>query len=142
MIEPILERMPLRPDQRQFAGQVIRFGISGVFLTVLVLALSWGFEHWFAADPNLAFAIAFVIASGVGFVLHGQWSFKGHGGRDRAHVRLAQFFVSNIIGFALNQMFVWLVRKHFGLPFWVEAIPIMVVTPLVSFFLNRKWVFA
>lgn len=129
-------------QRRETLMQIIRFGIAGVGLTVLVLGLAWVAERTLGLGPNTAFALAFVFASLVGFFLHGAWSFKGHGARDRLAVRLMQFFVSNIIGFALNQFFVWLIRHHWGLPFWVEALPVTFVTPIVTFTLNRKWVFA
>lgn len=137
-----LERLIKDKHQRETLLQIARFGIAGVGLTVLVLGLAWLAERSIGMGPNSAFALAFVFASLVGFFLHGNWSFKGHGARDRLHVRLIQFFIGNIIGFLLNQFFVWLIRHHWGLPFWVEALPVTFVTPLVTFTLNRKWVFA
>jgi putative flippase GtrA len=122
-------------------GQIIRFGISGVALTVLALSLAWGFEKLVTPDPNLAFFYSFILSSMVGYVLHSRYSFRGHGSRDRPHIRTAQFFASNMLGFISNQFFVWLIRKYFGLPFWVEIIPVLFITPMITFTLNRKWVF-
>jgi putative flippase GtrA len=48
----------------------------------------------------------------------------------------------NTLGFLLNQLFVWLLVHQLGGPTWWPVIPIIFVTPLVTFSLNRRWVFA
>jgi putative flippase GtrA len=142
MIERIISNFIKDDTRRALALQIIRFGVSGVFLTLLVVGGANVIEFLWHIDPNIAFAIAFVIGTGIGYLLHSNWSFKGHGSRDNAHIRTLQFFTVNILGFLLNEFFVWLFRKHFSAPFWVADLPIIFVTPLLSFSLNRKWVFA
>ncbi len=122
-------------------GQVARFGVTGLFLTLLVAGGYWLVERIFRIDPNLSLALVFVVVSGFGYILHSRFSFKGHGSRDQAHIRTARFFVTNVSGFLANQFFVWLLVKQLGGPTWWPIIPIVLVTPILTFTLNRKWVF-
>ena len=123
-------------------GQMVRFGLTGVLLTLLVAA-----GYWFAADvlgvePMLSMTLNYLVFTGLGYFLHSRWSFKGHGSRDRPAKRTARFFMVNTLGFLLNQLFIWLLVKHLGGPVWWSVVPIVLVTPLVTFSLNRKWVFS
>jgi putative flippase GtrA len=123
-------------------GQLIRFGVSGVLLTIFVAGLYWVLATPFAIDAMVSLTIAYAIGTAAGFVVHSEYSFKGHGSRDRPAVRTARFFMVNGLGFLLNQFFVWLLVKHLDGPTWWPIVPMLFVTPLVTFGLNRRWVFA
>jgi putative flippase GtrA len=90
----------------------------------------------------LSLTLVFLFFTGVSYVTHGAYSFRGHGARNRTHVRATRFLVINVAGFAANQFFVWLLVKQMGGPTWWPVIPIIFVTPLLTFTLHRKWVFA
>lgn len=122
-------------------GQIIRFGVSGGVLTLLVAGGYWAIATFLHVDPNLSLLIVFLIASGIGYLLHSRFSFRGHGSRDRAHVRTVRFLITNSLGFLTNQFFVWLLVKQMGGPTWWPVIPIVFVTPFLTFTLNRRWVF-
>jgi putative flippase GtrA len=123
-------------------GQVIRFGATGVLLTLLVGAAYWLLAEPGGIEPMLAMTISYLAATALGYVLHSRFSFRGHGARDRQGVRTVRFFIVNTTGFAANQFFVWLLVKHMGGPTWWPLVPIVFVTPLLTFALNRRWVFA
>ena len=123
-------------------GQAARYGIAGFIITILVSAAYWAVAELGGVDPMLSLAIVFVIFSGVGYVTHGTFSFRGYGERDRQHIRAARFFLVNLVGFTLNQFFVWLLVKHLGGPTWWPIVPFVAVTPWVTFALHRKWVYA
>ena len=123
------------------AGQMIRFGITGGLMTVLVAGAYWVVATVFPIHPMLALTLSYLVFAPLGYVLHSRWSFKGHGARDRAGVRLMRFLTANTTGFLLNQLFVWFFVKYLGGPVWWSVIPIVIVTPIVTFTLNRKWVF-
>lgn len=121
-------------------GQVVRFGITGLGVTAVYAAIYWPLATY-VMNPNLAVAIAFVLATMVGRYAHGAISFRGHGTRDRRTVH--RFFVVQGFGFLLNQGFTWaLVTGPFlhG-PTWWPLVPAILVTPLATFALNRWWVF-
>lgn len=123
-------------------GQLVRFGFSGVLLTLLVAGGYWLLAEPFGVEPMLAMTLAYVAVTGIGYLLHSRWSFRGHGSRDNPGARTIRFFAVNTLGFILNQLFVWGLVHHLGGPTWWPIIPIIFVTPLVTFSLNRKWVFA
>lgn len=135
--------MDVSEDEKRMAllGQIFRFGLSGGLLTLLVAGGYWVIATFLHVDPNLSLLIVFLIASGIGYVLHSRFSFRGHGSRDNAHIRTGRFLVTNSLGFISNQFFVWLLVKQMGGPTWWPVIPIVLVTPVLTFTLNRKWVF-
>jgi putative flippase GtrA len=123
-------------------GQLVRFALTGGLLTVLVAGGYWMLATLFGVEPMLSLTLNFLLFTGVGYVLHSRWSFRDHGTRGgNAAARTLRFFTVNCIGFATNQFFVWLLVKHLGGPTWWPVIPIIFVTPLLTFALNRKWVF-
>ena len=122
-------------------AQMVRFGLTGGLLTVLVAAGYWAVATFLGVEPMLSLTLNYLAFTALGYVLHRRWSFKGHGARDRAGVRKVRFFVVNTFGFLLNQFFVWFLVKHLGGPAWWAVIPILLVTPLATFSLQRWWVF-
>ena len=90
----------------------------------------------------VSYAIVFIFFSVVSYVTHGEYSFKGHGARDRHHVRMGRFLTINVGGFLLNQGFIWLLVKQWGGPTWWPTIPMIFVTPLLTFALHRRFVYA
>lgn len=128
-------------EHKALIGQIIRFGISGGLLTIFVAVGYWAIAEFLSVDPNLSLLIIFVIASGFGYILHSRFSFKGHGARDNPHVRTVKFLTTNCLGFAANQFFVWWLVKQMGGPTWWPIPPIILITPILTFTLNRKWVF-
>lgn len=131
----------LGSDHRELVGQIIRFGLTGGLLTILVAAAYWAVAEFFRIDPLVSMTLVYVFFTGVGYFLHSQWSFKGHGSRDQAGKRTMRFFTVNTLGFLSNQFFVWLLTKYLGGPTWWPVIPVIFVTPLLTFTLNRRWVF-
>ena len=122
-------------------GQLIRFALTGGLLTLLVAGGYWIGADVFGIEPMLSLTLNFLVFTGLGYILHSRWSFKGHGARDKAGLRTARFLIVNSIGFGTNQFFVWLLVKQLGGPTWWPVIPIIFVTPFLTFALNRKWVF-
>jgi putative flippase GtrA len=72
--------------------------------------------------------------------MHSSWSFKDHGA-ERTHATKFRFIVVSIISYALNSFWVWLIFTRLGFGPEVPIIPMLFVTPAVTFVLNRQWVF-
>jgi putative flippase GtrA len=120
--------------------QLTRFIISGALVTALgvgvyafvALVLRW--------HPQLGNFLAYAVAVATGYVMHSRWSFRGHGGQ-RDHRTRARFIIVSLISYALNSSWVWLFTKPLHLsPAW-PMLPMVFVTPVVTFTLNRQWVF-
>ncbi len=128
-------------QRRVLIVQILRFGVSGGLLTLFVAGGYWAVATLLHVDPNLSLLLVFVVAAVLGYVLHSEFSFRGHGARDRAHIRTFRFVVTTTLGFVANQFFVWLLVKQMGGPTWWPVIPIVFVSPILTFTLNRRWVF-
>ena len=129
----------LPPQRRVVIGQLLRFLVSGALVTALgvgvyafvALVLSW--------HPQLANFLAYVAAMATGYVMHSRWSFRDHG--DRSAGTPFRFVVVSLISLGLNSFWVWLITEPLDLgPAW-PILPMLFVTPLVTFGLNRHWVF-
>lgn len=134
--------MKLLKDNQDLFAQMFRFGLTGVLLTLLVAGGYWILAAGFGVEPMLSMTLNYLVFTALGYVLHSRFSFRGHGSRDKEGARTIRFFTVNTTGFLANQFFVWLLVKHLGGPIWWSVIPIVFVTPLLTFSLNRRWVFA
>lgn len=122
-------------------GQLLRYGLTGGFVTALQAAVYWSLAHWLHIHPQLANFAGYLIAVASGFVLHGRFTFKGHGRRDQPVAQGMRFVAVSLLSLALNAFWVWLCVTRFGWPLWTP-IPFMgFVTPALVFALNRQWVF-
>lgn len=122
------------------AGQLVRFIMTGGFVTALGIAVYALVAIWFRWDPQLGNLLAYLVAVASGYLLHSRWSFRGHGG-ERTHSTKLRFAMVSVISYALNSLWVWLFYTHLDLGRAVPIIPMLLVTPLVTFVLNRQWVF-
>ena len=130
----------LPPERRAVVGQLVRFIVSGATVTALgvavyalvALALRW--------HPQLGNFLAYVVAMATGYLMHSRWSFRDHGG-ERTHGTKVRFVIVSLISYALNSFWVWVLTAALRLdPAW-PILPMLFVTPAVTFLLNRQWVF-
>jgi putative flippase GtrA len=127
-------------NRRDMLAQLVRFVVTGGFVTALgvgVYALVALGLRW---NPQLGNFLAYVVAVASGYVLHSRWSFRGHGG-ERTHATKLRFATVSVISYALNSLWVWLLFTHLDLGRAAPILPMLFVTPVVTFVLNRQWVF-
>jgi len=133
--------LPADPaERRAVLAQLFRFILTGGFVTalgvgvyaVVALGLRW--------HPQVGNVLGYLVAMGTGYVLHSNWSFRDHGA-ERDHRTKMRFVIVSLISLALNSFWVWLLTEPFHLnPEW-PILPMVFVTPAVTFLLNRQWVF-
>ena len=126
---------------RALLGQLVRYTLTGGLASIVNIGVYWGLRDRAHVDPNIAWAIGFVAAVLVGYVVHSRWSFRGHGRRDNFARTGGRFVIVSLVSFALNSMWVWLFVSHLGLPTWSPIPLVLGFTPFVIFWLNRRWVF-
>ena len=128
-------------EDRELRGQIVRYAISGGALTLFYSMVYWVSAVPIGINALIANTIAFLATVVLGFIIHSQWSFRGHGSRDNPKRMYGRFLAVNIAGYALNSFWVWAIVERAGLaPSW-PLIPIAFVTPWLSFYLNRRWTF-
>jgi putative flippase GtrA len=121
-------------------AQLVRFVISGALVTALgvgVYAIVALVLRW---EPQLGNFLAYVVAVATGYVMHSRWSFRDHGGQRTGSTKL-RFAAVSLISYALNSFWVWLLFGHLQLGRAAPIVPMLFVTPAVTFVLNRQWVF-
>jgi len=122
-------------------GQLFRYALTGGLASIVNIGVYWALARFARLDPNLAWAIGFAGAVLVGYVVHSRWSFRGHGRRGNLVRTGGRFVIVSLVSFGLNSFWVWLLVQHLGGPTWWPIPPVLVVTPLFVFTLNRRWVF-
>ncbi|MEJ7777155.1 MAG: GtrA family protein [Sphingomicrobium sp.] len=134
----MIDRLP--PQRREMLAQLMRFIVTGALVTALgvgVYALAALVLDW---HPQLANLLAYLAAMATGYVMHSRWSFRDHGTRSRS--TSVKFVVVSLISLALNSGWIALLTGLLALsPAW-PILPMLFVTPAVTFILNRQWVFA
>ena len=133
--------MELRGGLSVLLGQLVRFGLVGGFVTALGVVAYWVPATFFGIPPLLANLLGYAVAVAFGYVLHSRVSFKGHGRRDNVAQRTGRFFIVSLVSLGLNSLFVGVLTGPLNGPTWWPVIPMLFVTPLVTFYLNRQWVF-
>ena len=129
----------LSPERREILLQLLRFLISGALVTLLgvaVYALVALVLRW---HPQIGNLLAYLVAMATGYSMHSRWSFRDHGRRGQGTI--GKFIIVSLISLGLNSLWVYLITVPLGLgPAW-PILPMLFVTPAVTFLLNRQWVF-
>ena len=122
-------------------GQLFRFGMVGGLVTLLYAIVYSPLAKFGWTSPQVANFLGYLAAMVSGYVLHSRWSFRGHGARDNPAATGGKFFIVSLVSYGLNALFVYWLTDRLGGPWWWPLIPILCVTPAVTFMLNRLWVF-
>jgi putative flippase GtrA len=123
------------------AAQLVRFVVTGGFVTLLGAALYTALVLWTPLHPQGAMLTQYILCVIVGYNLHSRISFRGHGGRGNAARTTSRFVAVSLVSYALNAFWTWACIEALHLPEWTPVVPLIFVTPLVVFVLNRQWVF-
>jgi len=122
-------------------GQLLRYGVAGGAITLLGAATYWLFVTPLHMAPLMAVTLSFLICLASGFGVHSRFSFRDHGARDNIRQRMILFIGVNLIAFAMNWLWVFVLVEHYRQPDWVPMLPMVFVTPLASFVMHRRWTF-
>lgn len=124
-------------------GQLLRFLVAGGLSTVIYTGVYLPLAMWVFGREHAVFAVPFAFAAAVtvGFYLHSAWSFRGHGQRGVPGQR-ARFVAVQGVGLALHAAITWVVTGLLDQPAWVPLVPGITLVPILTFILNRQWVFA
>lgn len=141
MLTRLIDTLPLSGERRAFLQQVARFVLTGGFVTLLGAGLYALLVEQTPIHEQLAVFLSYLLCVAVGYVLHSRWSFAGHGERTNPRAQTVRFVMVSLLSYALNAGFTWAMVRWAGLPRWSPVLPILFVTPLVTFTLNRQWVF-
>ena len=129
----------ISPERREILSQLARFLVSGAIVTLLgvgVYALVALVLRW---HPQVGNLLAYLVAMATGYWLHSRWSFRNQGRRTSGTA--LKFIAVSLVSLGLNSLWVFLITGPLGMgPAW-PILPMLFVTPAITFMLNRQWVF-
>lgn len=131
----------LSSDQRALFWQIVRYGITGLFVTACQAAIYWSLAALAGLHVQLANLIGYGAAVLIGYGAHSLFTFRDQEQGTGHAARGVRFVAVSLVSYALNALWVWLCVTHLGWAEW-SPIPAMIfVTPAIVFVLNRQWVF-
>ena len=131
----------LPPERQALLWQIVRYGVSGLFITACQAIIYWTLAAPVGLHPQIANGIGYLAAVMIGYVTHSAFTFRGHGDRDNQAARGVKFIAVSLVSYALNALWVFLCVTHMAWPEWSPIPAMLFVTPAVVFGLNRQWVF-
>jgi putative flippase GtrA len=130
------EKLLAKPAGRQF----IRYVIAGFCVSQFATLIYSTLTLFAQVAPLKANAVSTACGLCAGYVAHNYWSFANGTARDDP-AKVGRFLTSAFLAFVVNTAWVWLLVSALGLPPLAPVPLMMFVTPWVSFFVNRHWVF-
>ena len=130
-------------QRNRWIGQLTRYGFVGAASALIYTAIYLALAYLVLPDGWAVAAVppAFLSAAGFGYVAHSEWSFRGHGRSEPGRRRQLKFLLVQGGGMALNAAFTWILTGPLDQPEWVALIPCGLVTPLLTYWFQRRWVF-
>jgi putative flippase GtrA len=125
-----------RPGPRQ----VFRYVIAGFCVSQLAALIYSSLTLFGDFAPLVANLLSTACGVSAGYLIHNKWSFAD-GSAPNDTLKMARFLTGAFIAFAVNTTWVWLFVSLLGLSALAPVPLMMFVTPWVSFFVNRHWVF-
>lgn len=142
MRHPVLAGHARRAQQmlaHPASRQLLRYIVAGLLVTQLA-ALIYSALVLNHVSPYLANTGSTTGGLFAGYFIHSRWSFKD-GRKDSETLQLGRFLTASAVAFGINTFWIWLTVKQLGLPPLAPVPLMMAATPILSFLLNRYWVF-
>jgi putative flippase GtrA len=121
--------------------QFVRYGVTGGFVTLVGVGVYWVVASKGGYAPLLATLVAYLVAVTIGYGLHSRFSFKDHGSRDDVVGTTSRFLAGSLLSYSLNSLFVWIATGPMHGPVEWGIVPMVFITPVIIFIVNRLWVF-
>ena len=128
-------------DARAIGGQAARFLLAGGFVTTVSALIYWSAVRLLSMEPLLAGVLGHITGLLIGFRLHAHWTFAGASAAARDTVQNFRFVLVSLTGLMCNLTWVELLVHVIGAPDWTPVVPMVVITPGLTFAINRCWVF-
>jgi putative flippase GtrA len=120
-------------------GQLLRYAVAGLGVTALSAMVYSACAVLAGMAPMLANVCGYGVGLIAGYLVHSRWSFAA--AREDEAATVVRFVGATLFGFGLNSLWVWLLTGMMHLP-PLAPVPAMIgVTPVLSFLINRYWVF-
>jgi putative flippase GtrA len=118
---------------------IARFGLTGVTTTLVYFFLTNGLVLLFGAPPAVASVCAYLLSTGISYLLQSRFTFRVNSGSVDQVVRFA---VTSLAGLGVSWCVMAFTVSVLGWPYLIGALAVCVLIPVTNFFVFRGWVFA
>ena len=119
-----------------FTRNILRFAISGLFVTGVHVLIATILISFILITPSLANGVAFVVATLFSYLINTLWSFS-----SSLHKRnLYRFFLVSFIGLLLS-MSISGAAQYGGLYYLYGIAFVVCIVPAVTFLLHNFWTY-
>lgn len=123
---------------RRTLVQASRFAVVGLLATGVHIATAMLVHTLFAVSPLWSNVCGFLAAFSLSYIGHWRWTFEAEGNHAFA---VPRFVMVALAGFAINHAIVFGITVVAALPLWMAMVPVAIVVPALSFWLNKTRVF-
>lgn len=148
MGKPIRQNLAARVPQRALAvyenlafRQLLRFALAGGGVAVISVLVYWAAAVLVRINPIVSNFLSYLANVLLGFLIHKIWTFREltkQGKNERAPFR---YILVSLFALAMNTGWTALLTAVLKQAVWTPIIPMVMATPLITFFINRIWVF-
>lgn len=132
-VEMIRDRLALR--------QLTRFSTAGVAIAIISVTVYWVAAVAIGMNALIANFISYVANVSLGFIVHRDWTFRELSASGTSKGAMVKYICVSLVALALNTIWTAILVMGMDRPAWTAIVPMVFVTPLVTFVINRHWVF-
>lgn len=125
-------------SKRHLIAQLLRFGMVGGMATLVNSAVFIFLVDKLKLTPLLGNFLAFLVAFFVSYFGHSWWTFKH---KRHSHEKFIKFLITSLVSLGLNSLFVWTVMHLLHQSAYIATLPMILITPVVTFAISKYWVF-
>jgi putative flippase GtrA len=138
---PLLIRKQIAARNSEAIQQLVRFGIAGGGVAIISVFVYWATAVPLKIHPLIANFLSYLTNISLGFMIHRAWTFREFTRNDQAANAAYRYFAVSLIALAMNTVWTAALTQFLHMPAWTPILPMVLVTPLVTFLINRHWVF-
>jgi len=128
----------LPPIIRDHLLDFIKYGVIGVFGTLLQTGTLFLYVEKGHGDPLIGSALGFILSLLFSYAANSLWTFKESG---RSASTLIKYTVVSCAGLVLNLLIIYLFDRVLGWWYGYGQITAIVLVPIHNFILNKAWAF-
>lgn len=122
----------------RLGGMALRYGVSGVFASLIYFASASALVEWAGAPPVLAAALATTVVIVTSYLVNRYWVFSS----TRSHASsFTRFVLASGLSMGLNSALMWLAAVQLGWSYIAGLLLATLVVPPVNFVVNYLWCF-
>lgn len=118
--------------------QVARYGFVGLFVASAHALTAFCVHHYLNVDPTLSNFAGFVVGAILSYLGSYYFTFRLSEGHKRS---LPRFALVWLIGIAINVGLFKVLLIQFNIPFMINVLVAIVLTPIAQFLMLKFWAF-